>query len=100
MDLLDRLAQCTGFQWDEGNLIKNWLHHQVTAAECEQTFFNQPLVAAPDEKHSAAEPRFYALGHTDTGRRLFVVFTIRGRLIRIISARDMNRRERKVYEVL
>jgi len=98
MDLLDRLARCTGFQWDEGNLLKNWERHEVSAAECEQIFFNRPLIASPDERHSSAEPRLYALGHTDAGRYLFVVLTIRGRLIRIISARDMNRRERKAYE--
>lgn len=98
MDLLDRLARCTGFQWDEGNLLKNWERHRVSAAECEQAFFNRPLVATPDEKHSAAESRSYALGHTDAVRYLFVVFTIRGQLIRVISARDMNRRERKAYD--
>ncbi len=98
MDLLERLARCTGFQWDEGNLLKNWERHRVSAAECEQVFFNRPLVAAPDEKHSASESRFYALGHSDAGRYLFVVFTMRGRLIRLVSARDMNWRERKAYD--
>lgn len=62
-------------------------------------FFNRPLVAARDEKHSSREPRFYALGHTDAGRRLFAVITIRGRLIRVVSGRDMNRRERKAYHL-
>ena len=61
-------------------------------------FFNHPLVAARDEKHSGEEDRCYALGHTDAGRLLFVVFTIRKELVRPISARDMNRKERKVYE--
>lgn len=98
MDVLDRLTRCTRFQWDEGNLLKNWERHRVSAGECEQAFFNRPLIAAPDEEHSVDEPRFYALGHTDAGRYLFVVFTIRGRMIRVISARDMNRRERKAYD--
>lgn len=98
MSLLDELARCTGFDWDEGNLTKNWERHRVTAAECEQVFFNEPLVAALDEQHSAKEARFYVLGQTDAGRRLFVVFTTRGELIRVISARDMNRREREEYE--
>ena len=89
-----------GFEWDEGNLLKNWEKHQVSASECEQVFFNQPLVAGPDEKHSKAEVRQYALGVTDAGRRLFVVFTIRRKRIRVISARDMNRRERKVFDEL
>ena len=96
--MLERLVRCAGFQWDEGNLLKNWERHRVSAAECEQVFFNRPLVAAPDEGHSGTEPRFFALGHTDADRYLFVVFTIRGRLVRVVSARDMNRRERKAYE--
>lgn len=98
MTLLGRLARCTGFQWDVGNLLKNWERHRVSAAECEQAFFNRPLVATPDEKHSVSESRIYALGHSDAGRHLLVVFTIRGRLIRVISARDMNRGERKAYD--
>lgn len=94
----DELATCTGFEWDEGNSEKNWLRHRVTRAECEQVFFHRPLVVTPDSKHSQAEERHYALGQTDGGRRLFVVFTIRGGMIRVISARDMNRRERGIYE--
>jgi len=100
MNILDRVAQCEGFDWDRGNLLKNWEKHEVSRSECEQVFFNQPLVAAGDEKHSASEARYYALGQTDAGRRLFVVFTVRRNLIRVISARDMNRLERKVYEKL
>jgi hypothetical protein len=61
-------------------------------------FFNQPLAAAADERHSEEEPRFYVLGQTDTGRRLFITVTIRRGLIRVISARDMNRQERAEYE--
>ena len=98
MSLMDLLSQCTGFDWDEGNLPKIWERHEVSALECEQVFFSQPLVVAPDGKHSDSEPRFYALGHTGAGRSLFVVFTIRGKLIRVVSARDMNRRERGIYE--
>jgi uncharacterized DUF497 family protein len=98
MKLEDLIAKCTGFEWDEGNLPKLWERHGVSGAECEQLFFNHPLVAALDEKHSGEEDRYYALGHTDSGRLLFVVFTIRKGLVRTISARDMNRKERKVYE--
>lgn len=87
-----------GFEWDEGNLLKNWNSHRVSASECEQVFFNRPLVTGPDEAHSATEARRYALGVTDAGRCLFVVFTIRGRKIRVISARDMSRQERKVFD--
>ena len=94
---IEILKQCTGFQWHAGNSEKNWLSHQVTKAECEQVFFNQPLIIEDDEKHSQIEKRFYSLGKTDGGRKLFIVFTIRENLIRIISARDMSRKERKVY---
>jgi uncharacterized DUF497 family protein len=92
------LAGLAGFEWDEGNLSKNWEKHQVSALECEQVFFNKPLIALPDERHSESEPRFYALGQADSGRRLFIVFTARSESIRVISARDMSRKERKIYE--
>lgn len=98
MKLEDLIAMCSGFEWDEGNLPKIGERHRVSGAECEQLFFNHPLVVARDEKHSGEEDRFYALGHTDSGRLLFVVFTIRKGLVRPISARDMNRKERKVYK--
>jgi uncharacterized DUF497 family protein len=87
-----------GFDWDEGNLLKNWEKHRVSASECEQVFFNRPLVAGEDEAHSEKERRYYALGATDSGRRLFLVFAIREKKIRVISARDMSRRERKVFD--
>jgi uncharacterized protein len=92
------LSQCVGFQWDEGNSRKNWDKHRVTGSECEQLFFNQPLLIKDDISHSKLEPRYFGLGKTDADRRLFVVFTVRESLIRVISARDMSRRERRVYE--
>ena len=98
MDVLERLQACTGFDWDEGNLVKNWEKHRVTVAECEQVFFNRPLLARPDDRHSEPEVRFYLLGKADNGRQLFVVFTIRDDRIRVISARDMSRKERRRYE--
>ena len=91
------ISDCTGFEWDEGNFLKNWEKHGVTASECEQVFFNLPLVTGEDRKHSLHESRYYAIGHTDKGRYLFIVFTIRKNLIRVISARNMNRKERKAY---
>jgi uncharacterized DUF497 family protein len=97
-DPLAALLACAGFQWDEGNFEKNWIKHQVSRAACEEVFFNEPVVAAPDTQHSHAEARYYVLGKTDEGRRLFVVVTIRDKLIRVISARAMNRREEKEYE--
>jgi len=86
-----------GFQWDEGNRDKNWVTHKVSNSECEEVFFHEPLVAH-DAKHSDREERYYALGKTSKGRMLFVSFTIREDLIRVISARDASREERQHYE--
>jgi uncharacterized DUF497 family protein len=98
MEWAERFAECEGFQWDAANSGKIWERHKVAPIECEEVFFNHPLVVSDDEKHSVAEERLYALGQTDAARLLFVVFTIRSRLIRVISARDMSRNERKVYQ--
>ena len=87
-----------GFQWDKGNETKNWDSHAVTKFECEQIFFNEPLLVYHDEKHSDQEPRYFVLGHTDEGRKLMTVFTMRDDLIRVIASRDMSKNERKVYE--
>jgi uncharacterized DUF497 family protein len=100
MEIEDILQKCIGFDWDEGNLLKNWEKHRVSASECEQVFFNRPLVSLPDPAHFHVEPRFYALGQTDAARYLFVVFTVRHDLVRVISARDMSGKERKAYEGL
>ncbi len=96
-ELPEELTGCSGFQWDAGNATKNWELHRVTQAEAEQVFFNTPLRIAPDGGHSQTERRFAALGTTAQGRHLAVVFTIRGTLLRVISARDMSRRERRVH---
>ena len=98
MDGMYDYGEWDGFEWDEGNLLKNWERHRVTASECEQIFFNRPLVTGLDTKHSRGEDRHYGLGMTDGGRALFVVFTIRNNKVRVISARDMNRQERKVFD--
>jgi uncharacterized DUF497 family protein len=94
---VDNLLKCTGFDWDDGNTDKNWIKHRVTPSECEQFFFNQPLVVNGDPEHSSDEERSYALGRTNRNRFLFVAFTVRRNLIRVISARDMSRKERKVH---
>ena len=94
---MELLAACTGFQWDEGNAEKNWIRHSVSQGECEEVFFNTPLLVVFDEGHSRAKGRYHALGRTDEGRGLFIAFTIRGDLIRVISARDMRWQERKEY---
>jgi hypothetical protein len=98
MDPLDRVRACTGFQWDAGNSDKSWIKHGVSRAEAEQVFFNQPLALAPDQGHSGTEERYFVLGRTNAGRRLFEAFTIRGELIRVISARDMSDSERRSFE--
>ncbi len=96
--MINKILKCAGFQWDDGNSEKNWISHQVRKSQCEQVFFNQPLIVGNDEKHSAVENRYYVLGQTDESRRLFIVCTIRGELIRVISARDMRKKEREVYQ--
>ena len=97
MDIYKKLDRCTGFQWDKGNAEKNWLKHGVSPSECEQIFFNLPVAASGGIKLSQEEDRYYALGKTDMGRRLFLVFTIRKNHMRIISAQDMNKKERQIY---
>lgn len=92
------LDNCIGFDWDSGNIEKNQTKHQVSQWECEQVFFNDPLLIYADTQHSQSESRYFALGHTDLNRNLMIVFTVRHYLIRIISARPMSRKERKYYE--
>ena len=87
-----------GFQWDQGNSNKNLLKHHVEDWECEQVFFNEPLLVLDDPKHSLVEKRWAAFGRTDGGRLLVVIFTRRGKLLRVISAREMNRKEILFYE--
>ena len=87
-----------GFDWDEGNLLKNWKKHGVSASECEQIFFNNPLIADLDAKHAGRESRYYALGITDAQRKLFIAFTVRNKHISVISARNMSRKEKKVLD--
>ena len=87
-----------GFEWDSGNSDKNEEKHGVTNLECEEIFFNQPLIVARDPRHSAGEERHTALGRTLGKRLLFVAFTMRAGKIRVISARPMSRKERKTYE--
>ena len=90
--------QFSGFQWDRGNIDKNLIKHNVENWECEQMFFNRPFLVLDDSKHSSSEKRWAAFGKTDIERLLVVIFTKRNNLIRIISARDMNKRERKFYD--
>ncbi len=96
---MPELGAVEGFEWDDGNVRKNADKHSVSQAEAEQIFFNIPLLVADDEQHSRGELRFHALGKTDGNRLLHITFTLRaeGRLIRVISARDMSRKERGFY---
>lgn len=94
------LRRIEGFEWDEGNSEKSAVKHGVSAAEAEQVFFDDRLALLEDLRHSGEEPRFHALGRTAGARLLHVSFTLRrnGTRIRVISARDMHRKERERYE--
>jgi uncharacterized protein len=101
MDFEELISNCTGFDWDEGNINKLWERHQVRVSEAEAVFFNEPLLGGEDRKHSQEEQRFYCMGQTNEGRKLFMSFTLRGEnkeKIRVISARDQDRAERRDYE--
>lgn len=91
------ISNCTGFEWDQGNDTKNWDKHDVSTLECEQIFFNKPLIVKRDKEHSIAENRYYVLGRTNMDRLLFAVFTIRNDKIRIISVRNMTDAEMERY---
>jgi uncharacterized DUF497 family protein len=94
------LGLVESFEWDEGNSRKSVGKHGVSQAEAEQIFFNEPLLVLEDPRHSQQEPRLHALGKTDAGRLLHVTLTLRGhgRRIRVVSARDMHRKERARHE--
>ena len=94
------LTNIVGFEWDKGNARKSADKHDVSQSEAEQAFFNAPLLLLVDERHGKQEARYHALGKTDAARALHIAFTLRAddTLIRVISARDMHRKERAVYE--
>jgi uncharacterized DUF497 family protein len=94
----DDLAVCVGFEWDAGNADKNWNLHHVAQIECEQPFFTRPVIITRTVMRSGDELRYAALGRTNTERLLAIIFTVRKDLVRVISARDMSRRERRIYE--
>lgn len=91
------LPKVTNFDWDKGNL-EHVKKHGVMPSECEETFFNEPLLINKDKSHSKQEQRFQSLGKTNDGRLLFISFTIRRDKIRPISARDQNKKERTAYK--
>lgn len=97
MKIIDARAT-EGFDWDEGNVRKNKLKHDVDASECEEVFFNEPRIFFNDDTHSSeAEKRYKVLGITGKGRRLALAITLRGNKIRVIMARDQSRKERAMF---
>jgi uncharacterized DUF497 family protein len=94
------LSQIVGFDWDDGNSAKSSSKHFVFQNEAEQVFLDERLLLADDVRHSENERRYHALGRTIEGRLLHVTFTLRdnGTRIRVISARDTNRKERAAYD--
>jgi uncharacterized protein len=97
MGAADVLESCVGFDWDDANIAKNWESHPVTPEEAEDVFFQEPLVVRSDVRHLRGERRYYALGQSRSSRRLFVAFTVRRKLIRVISVREMNRNDSEIY---
>ncbi len=91
-------SKVVAFEWDKGNIDKNLKKHDVSNQEAEEVFFNKPVVFSEDKKHSTIEKRYMLWGKTNTNRRLTFFFTIRKNRIRIISARDMHKKERGEYE--
>lgn len=90
------LDNIEGFEWDEANIKKNEIKHKVYYKECEQVFFDKPLYFK-DKKHSKTEDRFYAIGETNNGRLLIIIFTKRSGKLRVISARSQSKKEKKLY---
>ncbi len=91
------IDRCTGFIWDAVNVQSGSQKDAVTAAECEQVFFNRPLFVEAGSVHPDAESRYSVLGRTDTGRFLSVMFVLRSESIRVIAAHDMSGREREAF---
>ncbi len=86
------------FEWDEGNKEKNLKKHKIHYKEIEEVFFNRPIKIFSDTKHSQKEKRFMAYGKTNKDDKLTVIFTVRKKKLRVISARKQNKKERSIYE--
>lgn len=93
-----RLPKVLAFEWDEANVDKSYEKHRISPKEAEEIFVSEELFVLPDKKHSRGEKRHIALGKTQEGKNLFVIFTLRGKKIKIISARRMHKKEVKKYE--
>jgi uncharacterized DUF497 family protein len=92
--------EANGFDWDRGNRAKCEKHGLSIAAI--ESLFASPLAILPDAAHSQRENRFRAIGRTEKGRGVFIIFTLRRKgdelLIRPISARYMHKKEIEAYE--
>ena len=91
-------ANITSFEWDRGNSDKNFNKHGITKTEAEELFIDEKVITHPDLKHSQKEARFIAIGKTSKGKLLFVIYTIRGENIRVVSVRVANKKDRETYE--
>ena len=92
-------SQITRFEWDLGNTFKSVDKHAVSCEEAESVFSQDEVWMLKDESHSQAEERWHAFGNSNQNCLLSVTFTVRENLLRVISARPMNKRERKTYEL-
>ena len=90
------LSKIEGFEWDNGN-IEHIKKHKVDYKECEAAFLNEPLIVNNDETHSQKEERLRVYGQTNRKRLLLIIFTIRKNKIRVVVARDQNKKERREY---
>ncbi len=96
-DCLD-IDSLIGFDWDDGNVYKNEKKHGFNYKLIEEVFFNEPLLIVEDFQHSDNECRCAAFGQDDKSNKVMVVFTARDKLIRVISAREMTKKEKVFYE--
>jgi uncharacterized DUF497 family protein len=86
------------FEWDTNKASANIKKHGVSFAEA-TTVFGDPLSTTfPDPDHSINESRYITIGLSSSGKLLIIAHTDRGNSIRIISAREATRRERRFYE--
>ena len=92
------IARTRFFEWDRGNFDKNYQRHKITNKEAEEVFDNESKFIFEDIKHSKTEKRYGIFGQSKNGKLLSIVFTIRNNKIRIITARNMSKKERRSYE--
>lgn len=92
------IRKAVEFEWDRGNIDKNWVKHKISNKEAEESFFDKNSIAYKDVFHSKKEERLILLGKTKNGRLLYTVYTLRGKKIRIISSRMTNKKEVRLYE--